>query len=182
MLNHSYSKRIKPICNRVKLYAAKDGGGLSLPRLDWYHYSFSLVQLPKYNLLSHRVPAWVEIEKDLINSFQIETFVTQASYSCNPILEFLRESWKMSYSYIKSNPSLTYEASIWFNSKVRIVKEPFCWYQWAKVGVLCLGDLYDNAHIVTFEHLKQKYNLANTEFWKYLQLHHCLNLKFKKGA
>ncbi len=35
--------------------------------------------------------------------------------------------------------------------------------------------------MVAFEHLKQKYNLANTEFWKYLQLRHCLYSILKSG-
>ena len=74
-------------------------------------------------------------------------------------------------THVKNNPSLTLEASIWFNSKIRIAKKPFCWYQWAKVSILHLGD---KGHMVTFEHLKQHYSLTNTDFWKYIQLRHCL--------
>uniref|UniRef100_A0A8C6U0A8 Reverse transcriptase domain-containing protein n=1 Tax=Neogobius melanostomus TaxID=47308 RepID=A0A8C6U0A8_9GOBI len=37
----------KPLVGRVKLYSAKEQGGLSLPNLEWYHCSFSLAQLSK---------------------------------------------------------------------------------------------------------------------------------------
>lgn len=44
----------------------------------------------------------------------------------NPVLEFTRESWKRADRNVKNNPLLTSEASIWFNSKIRIAKNPFC--------------------------------------------------------
>lgn len=56
----------------------------------------------------------------------------------------------MAHSCVKNNPSLTSEASKWLNSKIRIAKNTF-WYHWAKAGILHLGDLYENVHIVTFE-------------------------------
>ncbi len=84
------------------------------------------------------------------------------------------KSGKMAHRNIKNNPPLTSEASIWFNSQIRIAKKTFCWNQWAKVGILHLGNLYDKGHMVSFEQLKQHYSLTNTEFWKYLQLRHCL--------
>ncbi len=53
----------KTLFNHIKVYSAKDSGGLSLPRLEWYHYTFSLAQLSKCNLPSHRATVWVEIKK-----------------------------------------------------------------------------------------------------------------------
>ena len=91
----------KPLFNRTKLYSAKNSGGLSLPRLDWYQCSFSLAHISKNNLPHHRAPAWVQIEKELLDTFSIETFVTQKNMSYvvhNPMLKFTRESWKMEHS------------------------------------------------------------------------------------
>uniref|UniRef100_A0A8C1G451 Reverse transcriptase domain-containing protein n=1 Tax=Cyprinus carpio TaxID=7962 RepID=A0A8C1G451_CYPCA len=42
----------KPLFNRTKLYSAKSLGGLSLPRVDWYHWSFSLSQWTKINMVN----------------------------------------------------------------------------------------------------------------------------------
>lgn len=32
-----------------------------------------------------------------------------------------------------------------------IAKKPFCWYHWAKAGIVHLGDLHETGHIVTFK-------------------------------
>lgn len=59
------------VLNHTKLYSAKNNEGLSLPRLDWYHYSFTLAQLVKINLPLHKAPAWVEIEKETLEPFRM---------------------------------------------------------------------------------------------------------------
>lgn len=59
----------KPAFSRSKLYAAKDGGGLALPKVDWYHYAFSLSQLVKmYKLYTfpNQRPSWVNMEEGLL--------------------------------------------------------------------------------------------------------------------
>ncbi len=35
--------------------------------------------------------------------------------------------------------------------------------------------------MVSFNHLKQKYNLPSNDFWKYLQIRHCLLATIKNG-
>ncbi len=52
--------------------------------------------------------------------------------------------------------------------------KPFCWTQWTNKGIWILDYLYEGEHVVSFNHLKQKYNLPNNDFWKYLQIRHCL--------
>lgn len=37
----------RSLFNRTKVYAAKEDGGLSLLKVDWYHYTFSFSQLSK---------------------------------------------------------------------------------------------------------------------------------------
>lgn len=78
-----------------------------------------------------------------------------------------QRSWE-SMSINSQTNSLISEASIWFNAKIRIAKRPFFLEQWAK-GSLHLGNLYDNGDMASFEYLKQNYNKANKDFWKYLQ-------------
>uniref|UniRef100_A0A671KAJ5 Reverse transcriptase domain-containing protein n=1 Tax=Sinocyclocheilus anshuiensis TaxID=1608454 RepID=A0A671KAJ5_9TELE len=67
----------KPLFNRTKLYSAKSSGGLSLPRVDWYHWSFSLSQWTKINMAPNVAPTWVHIEQELLAPFPTEAFLTQ---------------------------------------------------------------------------------------------------------
>lgn len=67
----------KLLFNRTILYSAKSSGGLSLPRVDWYHWSFSLSQRTKINTVPNVAPTWVHIEKELLAPFPTEAFVTQ---------------------------------------------------------------------------------------------------------
>lgn len=174
----------RPLFNRTKLYSAKSSGGLSLPRIDWYHWSFSLSQLAKNNMTYNEAPAWVYIEKELIAPFSSEAFLTQSARPIpdqNPVLKFTRESWKLYHLHSKQTPWLTTRASVWHNTKLRIDKKAFCWIQWANKGIWYLDNLYEGEHVVSFNYLKQTYRLSNTDFWKYLQIRHCLHATLKNG-
>lgn len=48
----------RALFNRTKILAAKEDGGPSLLKLDWYHYAFSLIQLSKMYLLGDKAPGW----------------------------------------------------------------------------------------------------------------------------
>ncbi len=88
----------KPLFNRTKLYSAKSSGGLSLPRAGWYHWSFSLSQWTKINMVPNVALTWVHIEKELLAPFPAEAFLTQLARPVpdqNPVLRFVRESWKL---------------------------------------------------------------------------------------
>lgn len=52
----------RPRLNRIKIYSAKEDGGLNLPRMDWYHYAFSLKQLAKIHITDDQAPSRVWIE------------------------------------------------------------------------------------------------------------------------
>uniref|UniRef100_A0A8C1P567 Reverse transcriptase domain-containing protein n=1 Tax=Cyprinus carpio TaxID=7962 RepID=A0A8C1P567_CYPCA len=67
----------KPLFNHTKLYSAKSSGGLSLSRVDWYHWLFSLSQWTKINMAPNVAPTWVHIEKELLAPFPTEAFLTQ---------------------------------------------------------------------------------------------------------
>lgn len=71
-LNHLYGKRgKKPLFNCMKLYAAMDAGGLSLPRLDWYHCSFSLAQLSKSKKPLIELLFGCKLKKKYLNLFAL---------------------------------------------------------------------------------------------------------------
>lgn len=172
----------KPLFNRTKLYGAKENGGLSLSRIDWYHYAFSLSQLSKMNVPPDQAPAWVGMEEELVYPSTLEAFLTQTGRTIpfrNPVLTFARESWKMTHHITKTSPYLTPKASIWYNNKFKIDKKPFMWEKWAKSGIHLLGDLMTEEGMRSFEDIKEEYNLGNTDFWRFLQIRHCIMTSVK---
>lgn len=167
----------KPLFNRAKLYAAKEQGGLSLAKIDWYHYAFSLSQLSKMNLPTEQAPAWVRIEEELVYPSPLEAFLTQMGRAIpfkNPVLSFARESWGVTHHMVKSNACLTPKSSIWYNKKLLINKKTLMWNTWARSGIHLLGDLFRGEGMKSFEEVKLEYNLDKSDFWRFLQIRHCI--------
>lgn len=157
----------KPLFNRTKLYSAKSSGGLSLLRTG----STVLFHPHSWLKLIYTAPKWIHIERDLLAPFSGDAFLTQTAQPIsdqNQVLIFVRGSWTLYHQNFKQRPWLTPRASIWYNTKLRINKKPFFWIQWANKGICFLDDLYKGEHVVSFNHLKQKYNLLNNDFWKCL--------------
>lgn len=116
----------KPSFNKTKLCAANEDGGLGLPRVDWYHYAFSLKQLSKTYLAEDRAPCWVSIEKDLTEPFPTQAFISQTSGEIpykNPVLDFARETWRVAHQITGSKPSFTKNTSLWHNKLLKIGKK-----------------------------------------------------------
>lgn len=119
----------------------------------------------------------MHIEKEILKPFRTDTFVSQSGRSLitsNPILNFTQLSWWKAHSLTKTNPMLRPDSSIWLNSKIKIAKKPIHWSQWVEARILHLRDLYKDGRMVDFEHLKEQYEVPKHDFWKYLQLRHCL--------
>ena len=87
----------RPCLNRIKMCAAKEDGGLNLPRVDWYHYAFSVNQLAKIYITEDQAPGWVLTEKKLTEPIPLQAFISQTGgeiLSRNPLLLFARETWQ----------------------------------------------------------------------------------------
>lgn len=167
----------RPTFNRSKLYAAKENGGLSLSKIEWYQYAFSLSQLTKINNSQEQLPSWVRIEEELVAPTSLEAFLTQRGRPVpfkDPVLIFVQETWMTAHQLIKSSPYLTPKSSIWYNKKILIGKKPVMWEKWAKAGINLLCDLLSENGLMSFDEIKQKYNLRQEEFWKFIQIGHCI--------
>lgn len=104
----------RPRLNRIKMCAAIEDGGLNLPRVDWYHYAFSLNQLAKIFIAESQAPAWVLIEKELTEPIPLQAFISQTGGEIpfkNPMLLFARDTWQTSHRLINLNPSFTRKSS-----------------------------------------------------------------------
>ena len=73
-----------------------------------------------------------------------------------------------------TDPYLSSRSSIWYNKKLLIVKKSFFWIKWIRSGIHILEDVMVDAGFRSFDEIRNKYNLCNSEFWQYLQMRHCI--------
>ena len=123
------------------------------------------------------MPSWAEIEEELVTPTSIEAFLTQMGRPApfkDPVLSFVQETWISAHQHIKCSSYLTPKSSIWYNKKILIGKKPIMWEEWAKAGINLLCDLLSENGLKSFDEVKQEYNLAQEDFWKFLQIGHCI--------
>lgn len=94
--------------------------------MDWYHYAFSLNQLSKINIAEDQAPRWVPIERELTEPFPIQAFISQTGGEIpfkNPLLEFARETWRVSHQVTGLKPCFTKRSSLWHNKLLKVGKK-----------------------------------------------------------
>lgn len=152
-----------------------------MSKIEWYHCDFSLSQLAKINNLREQVPSWVKIEEELVAPTSLEAFLTQTGRPVpfkDPVLTFVQETWMSAYQLIKCSLHLTPKSSISYNKKLLI---GIIWEKWAKVGINLLCHLLSESGLRSFDEIKQEYNLRQEDFWKFLQIGHCIKANWGKN-
>ncbi len=96
----------------------------------------------------------------------------------HPIISHLNAIWLKISRLCNFDPYLNVSSSIRLKSKLCMNKTPFLWKEWAKKGIVKLGDHYENGSLKSFEHLQQQYGISRSQFLRYLQLQHLLCITF----
>lgn len=185
----SYFKQFDRICKnfiwngkRPRLHSNKlqrpvEKGGLGLPNVLYYYYAFSLRHLAHWSLPPERAPPWYKIEQSALPSISLLQSISiklVGKVKKHPIISHLNAIWLKISRLHSFNPYLNVSSSIWLNPKLCINKAPFLWKDWAKKGLVNLGDLYENGSLKSFECIQQQYNVPRSQFFRYLQLRHLL--------
>lgn len=109
--------------------------------------------------------------------FSVEAFLSQTDRLVplqDPVLAFSRESWRIAHQITKADPYLSSRSSIWYNKKLLIDKKSFFWDKWIKSGIHIFEDVMGDVGFRSFDEIKNKYNLCNSDFWRFLQIRHCI--------
>lgn len=152
----------RSLFNRTKVYAAKEDGGLSLLKVDWYHYTFSFSQLSKiifFRRYSSRMdPYWGGTYWTFPNTgFHITGGEIPFK---NPLLEFARETWKVSHQVAGLKPSSNKRAHLLHNRLLKVGKKTtIYWKSCVKAGIVFIKDVFEGNVFMFFEQILAKHKI-----------------------
>lgn len=158
------------------LYLPYERGGLQLPNLTWYFWA-AQVRMAMFYFAKDHPPAWVSIESVKI---KIPPFLyiysadkkLLSKQTQNPFLRNTIKIWYDIHNYLKETPPLSRFTPIYGNSNFTPGKADAGFKIWFNQGIKNVCDLYQNDSLMSFEQLKNKFDIPSKHFFKFLQIRH----------
>ncbi len=97
----------------------------------------------------------------------------------NPFLKNVTAIWYRVHQHIGDIPALSRFSPIWGNNDFTPGRGDGGFKLWAIKGVQCVGNLYRNGKLLTFEQICKEHDIPKKHFFKYLQLKHFISSKNK---
>lgn len=174
----------KPRFKWSKMCAPKEKGGLGLPDVRLYSLSFEMAKIIHHWRGMGFGLVWANIEKNLAAPFQPIHILSQCLRSkgkdINPVIRHSQEVWAKVHKMHKISHYKQPYASLWHNPEMKIGKQKVFWKRWLDRGIHTVRDLYKEGIFMSFNELVQQYQLEDKgDFWKYLQIRHCIIKKFQ---
>lgn len=152
-------------------------GGLGLPDLHAYHLAMTLDQI-RYWWHNSSDKTWVQMEAATVGTLDwkaviLDPFPGPAIFPrLPPTVSATLRFWK---SLCTENQDLTNLSQVPIPLSVLPLHIADLHIEaWMQKGITTLGDLYDGSRVQTFLDLKSKFNLPETDRFKYQQITHLL--------
>lgn len=163
----------------------RNEGGLSLYDLELYHKAAQLFYIDRIVNNTNEEP-WIDIENHQLQptNLLLALFSKKKVKTANFLIKSTINAWKKVKKILGQEIDLPLNIQIWNNPSVTIQNSQLQWNTWMKCGIHNLSDMVNNNSLLSFQELKDKYKLKNTEFFRYLQLRSWLteNFDIGKGA
>ena len=157
------------------LYLPYDRGGLKLPNLQWYYWAAQLTTASRW--FSQETPrSWMSMERKMSSPLPLNSYLYSAklkdlkTLTHNPFVKNTILVWYEVHKHIGEIPVLSQFTPIWGNSDFTPGKQDLGFKIWANKGLNKIADLFNNKILMSFEELKQKYDIQPKHFFKYLQI------------
>lgn len=89
--------------------------------------------------------------------------------------------WALALRWLRASPTHTY-TPLWDNSNLYELLTLPDVDLWINRGVIYLYQVMDNMGVKSFQHLKIAFDLPNSMFFRFLQLHHVLQSQFGNAS
>lgn len=152
-----------------KLFASGECGGLALPNMELYNIAFEMNKLTRHWANHGSNPGWVKIEEALAAPFGVVGMLSQKKTVTQTkerslILQHSQWAWVKAHKLLGLSQYKQRYSSIWNNSSICIGKKAFFWDTWITKGIHVVSDLYKDCIFISFEDLKEQFNLTNKSY------------------
>lgn len=157
------------------LYLPFDRGGLKLPNLKLYYWSCQL-WTASFWFKSHLSLSWVDIERFTSTNLPLQLYLYSAKpgklkkNTDNPFVRNTLYVWHEVHKYLKDISKLSQFTPIWGNENFPPATMDKGFKLWADKGIAKIADLFQDGVLMSFEKIKQKFDLPAKHFFKYLQI------------
>lgn len=154
------------------MYKHRFRGGLGVPNMLKYLETAHLAQLLTWNK-TNEIPAWVDIEDSQTKGcyMQYRMWLLKPLMNIETVLQSVKIWKKIRHKY-----NLSHKKSIMtplFNNPIfPMGQEVDRFEKWIELGINRVKHLFREGKLMGFMELQEKYNLENSEIFKYIQLKH----------
>ena len=171
-----------PRVSKIFLQRPRDIGGLALPNFIFYYWATNTQKISFW--INAPETDWCLLEAHSCYSSSLPALVYSSlpiklsSHSTNPIVLATLRIWIQFRRHFKFQTA----SSLGPISKNHlfppsVVDTTFS--QWAKKGLMCFRDLYDDDHFSSFDSLCKRYDLDRSNLFRYFQVRHFVRKHFQ---
>ena len=157
------------------LFLPYERGGLKLPNLYWYYMAAQL-RAAMFWFSNTTCASWVQIERSTTSALPLNLYLYSDSIkklkskTKNPFVKNTIEIWFKAQKYFGSDTKLSQFSPLWGNQNFTPGRQDRGFKLWADRGVAKISDMYTDEVLLSFELLRNKYNIPPNHFFKYLQI------------
>lgn len=178
--------------SKIHLQKPKSEGGLGLPSYKHYYWAANARALMFWHYgspdsLAPGAPLWLRMESGSVTKSSLPAllFTKLDDSKILKSLSFtLRNSVKI-LSQIRGIlhlPETSAETPICFNHSFMPPWSDRTFHAWREKGLISIGDLYEEGQFMSFNLLREKFDLPHSHFFRYLQIRHYVQSKLSKSA
>lgn len=159
-----------PRVGKKHLTKPKRNGGLSFPNFIMYYWACAFISFNFYSKTSDPIPSWLTIEQEDCHPYYPTAIVlspiplTKSLYGHNPVIHNLIRIWKQIKSHFAFK-SISISLPISKNPSFAPSNLDLTFYDWDRMGIHCIRDLYIQGTFATFIHLQNKFKLHTNNFF-----------------
>jgi len=156
-------------------------GGLAVPNVELYYWSFQIRALSKW-LDPQSTTAWRLIESAKILPHKLQDILFSSvtnktiKESFGPIIANSIQVWKKAERWMGGPPKFCRNTPLWHNQRLLCGNKPFNQPSWSSRGVNTLGDIYDTQGLCSIQDLRTRFYLPASSYFVYLQLRSALKM------
>ncbi len=162
-------------------YSPNSAGGLAVPNLELYYWSFQLKALHNW-VDPQSTVSWRVIEADKVKPNRLQDILFTGTgkkgdnYKFGPVVANSIKIWKTVERRIGGPFKFCNSTPLWHNYNFVCGNRPFVQTSWSSLGVNTCGDIYDNRGLCSFQTLRAKFCLTASAYFVFLQLRSALKV------